>query len=176
MHDDESFKQFVELRLGTTDLEIELLTRADTRYAIELMVRQARATLDIISRDLDPTLYDQGTFLDLLSKFCLRNRQARVRLLVQDPSTPVKRGHRLIELGRKLSSYIEFRQPHQDYQRYNEAFIVADQCGLIQRPLADRFEGTANFYDPVRASRKLDFFTEVWERSQPHSELRRLYL
>ena len=176
MHDDEGFNQFVKLRLGITDLEIELLTRAETRHATELMVGQSRSSLDIISRDLDPFLYDQESFLDLLSKFCLRNRNAHVRLLVQDPSTPVKRGHRLIELGRRLSSSIEFRQPHQDYQRYNEAFIVADQCGLIHRPLADRFEGTANFYDPVDARRKLDFFTEVWERSVAHPEFRRLHL
>ena len=176
MSNEENFKRFVELRLGISDMEIDLLTRAETRHATELMVGQTQATLDIISRDLDPFLYDRETFLDLLSRLCLRNRQARIRFLVRDPSTPVKRGHRLIELGRQLSSSIEFRQPHRDYQHYNEAFLVADQCGLIHRSLADRFEGTANFYDPVVTRRKLDFFTEVWERSESHPEFRRLYL
>lgn len=176
MSNEESFRQFVELRLGVSDIEIELLTRAETRHATELMVGQTQASLDIISRDLDPFLYDCETFLDLLGRLCLRNQLARVRFLVQDPTTPVKRGHRLIELGRKLSSSIEFRQIHPDYQHFNEACLIADQCGLIHRSLADRFEGTANFYDPVTARRKLDFFTEVWERSEPHPEFRRLYL
>ena len=176
MRNEENFQQFVKLRLGISDTEIDLLSRAETRHATELMVGQTQASLDIMSRDLDPFLYDHKPFLDLLKKLCLRNRQARIRFLVQDPSTPIKRGHRLIELGRKLSSSIEFRQPHQDYQHYNEAFLVADQCGLIHRSLADRFEGTANFYDPVAARRKLDFFTEVWERSESHPEFRRLYL
>jgi len=176
MSNEENFRQFVELRLGISDIEIELLTRAETRHASDLIVGQTQASLDIISRDLDPFLYDRGTFLDLLSRLCRRNRQARIRFLVQDPSTPVKRGHRLVELGRKLSSTIEFRQPHQDYRNFNEACLIADQCGLIHRPLADRFEGTANFYDPVAARRKLDFFTEVWERSESHPEFRRLYL
>ena len=176
MHNEENFKRFVELRLGLSDIQIELLTRTETRHATQLMVGQAEASLDVFSRDLDPFLFDDETFIDLLSGLCLRNRRARIRFLVQDPTTPVKRGHRLIELGRKLSSSIEFRQPHQDYQHFNEAYLVADQCGLIHRSLADRFEGTANFYDPVNAQRKLDFFTEVWERSESHPEFRRLYL
>jgi len=176
MSNAENFKRFVELRLGISDMEIELLTRAETRHATELMVGQTQASLDITSRDLDPYLYDCEIFLDLLSGLCLRNRQARIRFLVQDPSTPIKRNHRLIELGRKLSSSIEFRQPHQDYQYFNEACLIADQCGLIHRSLADRFEGTANFYAPVAARRELDFFTEVWERSESHPEFRRLHL
>ena len=176
MRNEENLKRFVELRLGVSDTEIELLTRAETRHATELMVEQTQDSLEIMSRDLDPVLYDSKPFLNLLSSLCLRQRKARVRLLVADPSTPVKRGHRLIELGRKLSGSIEFRRPHPDYRHYNAAFLVADRCGLIHRSLADRFEGTANFYDPVNAQRKLDFFTEVWERSESHPEFRRLYL
>lgn len=176
MSNEENFRQFVALRLGISDIEIELLTREETRHATELMVGQAQSSLDFISRDLDPFLYDQANFLDLLSRLCVRNRQARIRFLVQDPTTPIKRNHRLIELGRRLSSSIEFRQPHQDYRYYNAACLIADRCGLIHRSLADRFEGTANFYAPVAAGRELDFFTEVWERSETHAEFRRLYL
>jgi len=176
MSNEENFKRFVELRLGISDMEIELLTRAETRHATELMVGQTQTSLDITSRDLDPFLYDREIFLDLLSGLCRRNRQARIRFLVQDPSTPIKGNHRLIELGRKLSSSIEFRQPHQDYRYINTACLIADGCGLIQRSLADRFEGTANFYAPVAARRERDFFTEVWERSESHPEFRRLYL
>ena len=176
MSNEENFRQFVALRLGISDIEIELLTREETRHATELMVGQAQSSLDIISRDLDPFLYDQENFLDLLSRLCVRNRRARIRFLVQDPTTPIKRNHRLIELGRRLSSSIEFRQPHQDYRYYNAACLIADRCGLIHRSLADRFEGTANFYAPVAAGRELDFFTEVWERSETHAEFRRLYL
>ena len=176
MSNEENFRQFVALRLGISDIEIELLTREETRHATELMVGQAQSSLDLISRALDPFLYDQENFLDLLSRLCVRNRQARIRFLVQDPTTPIKRNHRLIELGRRLSSSIEFRQPHQDYRYYNAACLIADRCGLIHRSLADRFEGTANFYAPVAAGRELDFFTEVWERSETHAEFRRLYL
>lgn len=176
MDNQENFRQFTELLLGISDMEIELFTRDETRHAAELMVQQCQESLEIFTRDLDPPLYDQQPFLQALGALCLRNRKARVRILVQEPSTPVKRNHRLIELSRRLSSSIELRQPHPDYRQHNEAFLIADRCGLIYRALADRYEGSANFYNPVEAQRKLDFFTEVWERSEPHPEFRRLHI
>jgi hypothetical protein len=176
MDNEENFRQFTELLLGISDMEIELNSRDETRHATELMVQQCRDSLEIFTRDLDAPLYDQEAFLQALGAMCLRNRKARVRILVQDPSTPVKRNHRLIELSRRLSSSIELRRPHPDYSHLNEAFLVADRCGLIQRSLADRYEGSANFYDPIEAQRKLDLFIEVWERSESHPEFRRLHI
>lgn len=176
MRNEDNFNRFVALQLGVSSTEIELLTRTDTLHATSLMLEQTQNTLDIFSRDLDPELYDRQTSLDALSRLCLRNRKARIRLLVQEPDIAVKRGHRLIELARRLSSSIEIRQPHLDYRYFNEAFLVADECGLVHRALSDRFEGTANFYNPVETRRKLDFFTEVWERSEQNQEFRRLYL
>jgi hypothetical protein len=176
MNNEENFRQFVELRLGISDMEIELLARNDTLHATDLMLEQTQDTVEIFSRELDPALYDRQAFLDAVQQLCLRNRKARIRILVQDPQPPIKRSHRLIELSRRLSSSIEIRQSNPDYHRYNEAFMIADECGLVYRPLADLLEGTANFYNPVEARRKLDFFTEVWDRSEPHTEFRRLHI
>jgi hypothetical protein len=176
MTKEENFRKFVELRLGISELEIDLDTRADTQHATELMASQVQSTLEIFSRDLDPVLYAREPFLDALNALCHRNRKARIRILVQDPTDAVRRSPRVVELARRLSSSIEIRQPHHDYRHYNEAFLVADGCGLIHRKFADRYEGAANFYAPIQAQRKLDFFTEVWDRSQVHPEFRRLHL
>lgn len=176
MNSEENFQQFVELRLGISDIDIELLARSDTLHATDLMLEQTQATIEIYSRDLDPDLYDRQEFLDAIQQLCFRNRMARIRVLIQDAKTPIQRNHRLIEVSRRLSSSIEIRQSNPDYQRYNEAFMIADECGLVHRPLADLFEGTANFYNPVAARRKLDYFTEVWDRSEPQTEFRRLHL
>jgi hypothetical protein len=176
MNNEENFLQFTELRLGISDLEIELQTRDETRHATDLMVQQCEDSVEIFSRELDPGLYDREPFLEALSRLCVKNRKARIRILVQEPSPAVKRGHRLIELSRRISSSIEIRQPHPDYRQHNEAFLIADHCGLITRGFADRYEGTANFYSFIPAQRKLDFFTEVWERSESHPEFRRLHI
>jgi len=176
MKNEEHFQRFVKLRLGFSDFDIELDTRTDTEHATNLITEQTQDTLDIFSRNLDPGLYEQTDFLGNLSRLCLRNRKARIRFLVQQPAEAVKHCQRLLELARKLSSSIELRQPHPDYRQHNEAFLVADRCGLIYRKLSDRYEGTANFYAPVEAQRKTDFFTEVWDRSEVNPEFRRLYL
>ncbi len=176
MEHEENFQRFVKLRLGVSDIEIELSTRAETAHATNLMTTQTQHSLDIFSRNLDPFLYEQTPFIAALSQLCLRNRKARIRFLVQQPADAVRQCQRLVELARKLSSSIELRQPHADYRHHNEAFLIADRCGLIHRPFSDRFEGTANFNAPIPAQRRTDFFTEVWERSAVNPEFRRLYL
>jgi hypothetical protein len=176
MSNEENFRRFVALRLGLSDVEIDLNSRADTQYATQLMTTQVQSTLDLFSRDLDPALYGREAFLDALNSLCRHNRKARVRMLVQDPPEAVRRSPRLIELARRLSSSIEVRQPHHDYRHFNEAFLVADQCGLIHCKFADRYEGEANFNAPVAARRLVGFFTEVWDRSEVHPEFRRLNL
>ena len=171
-----AFEKLGTLQLGMSSPTMELESPGDTRHAIDIMAGQATASIEIFSRDLDPGDYDREAFLQAISRFCRATPVSRLRILVQDPLSVVKRGHRLVELSRKLSSRIELRQPHADYRNYNEAFLVADQCGLIHREQANHYEGIASFYDPTAARRLLTFFTEVWERSEQHPEFRRLNL
>ena len=77
---------------------------------------------------------------------------------------------------RQLPSRIELRRPHPDYVDHSENFLVVDRIGYIQRELYTRYEGTTDFYAPLEAQRLEDFFSDVWERSEPDSELRRLSL
>jgi hypothetical protein len=176
MSNGENFSKFVQLKLGVTALEIELDNRDEAQHATDLMAAQAQNSVEIFSRDLDPALYERESFLEALSALCRFNRQAHIRFLVQEPVDAVRRSPRLVGLARKLSSSFQVRQPHPDYRHFNEAFLIADGCGLIHRGLADRYEGSANFYAPIEAQRKRDFFTEVWDRSEEHPEFRRLYL
>jgi hypothetical protein len=176
MNNEENFRQFVELRLGVSDIEIELNSRADACYATDLMVEQAQLSLNIFSRDLDPAIYERASFIEAVTRLCRRHRNSHVHFLVNDPVAAIRRSPRLLELSRRLSSSIEIRQPHTDYLNYNEAFLVADQCGLIHRDFSDRYEGTVNFHAPVEAARKLEYFKEVWERSSSNPEFRRLNL
>jgi len=167
---------WLALRLGESNVEIELQTRAEALHAIDLMVRQATRTIDIFSRELDAPLFDRTEFLDAVTRFCVEHRQARLRILVQNPKVAVQHGNRMIELTRRFSSATEIRQVHEDYRHYNEAFLIVDEVGVLHRPLADRYEGTANLHDPVRSNRLLKFFVEVWERSELHPDLRRLHI
>ena len=64
----------------------------------------------------------------------------------------------------------------EEYADVNHTFFVADQSGYISRQLADRYVGVANFDDRLSARNLVNFFTEIWDRSQQDPQLRRLHL
>lgn len=167
---------FAALRLGEDGREIALATRAECEAAAAALAGQARRSVDIWSRDLDPALYDRPRFLDAVRGLVLNHRHARVRAIVYDARAAVQRGHRLVELARELPSFIELRRPPPDYEEFPEAFLVADGRGLLRRPFADRWEATACFDAPLAARELLRFFDEAWAVSSPDPELRRLHL
>ncbi len=175
MTDTSPLEYWLTLKLGQSDTDINLETSADVQHAIDLLLKQVANNIEIYSRELDARLYDRSTFLDAINRLCTSNPLFRLRILCQNVKAAVINGNRLIELSRKHSN-IEIRQVNSDYQHYNEAFLLADCTGLIHRPFADHYEGVANFNDPISAKHRYDYFTEVWQRSEPHPDLRRLHI
>lgn len=164
------------LRLGEDAREIRLSTREDNRRVAAALALQATRTLELFSHDLEPELYDQPDFLEAVRLLALRSPRVRIRILLQDAGRAVRDGHRLVELMRRLSSFIEIRQPHHDYQDHPEAFLIVDGTGLLHRRMADRYEGLAGFRMPLRARELGNLFDEIWQRSEPHPDLRRLHI
>ena len=163
-------------QLGATDVELRLASSADNRHAALALTGQAQRSLHCFTRDLDAPVYDQTPFIQAISALATRSRYSRIQILVQNAERAVKNGHRLIELSRRLSSFIELRKPHHDYHEYNQAFLIADQVGVLRRPIADRYEGTLNFKAPLAAREYCDFFLQVWERSEGDPDLRQLHI
>lgn len=163
-------------RLGDTDAELRVATSTDNRHAALALTEQAKRSLHIFTRDLDAPVYDQPPFIQAVSALATRSRYSRILILLQSSERAVKNGHRLIELSRRLSSFIELRKPHHDFREYNQAFLIADEVGLLRRPIADRYDGMLNFKAPLAAREYLDFFTQVWERSEADPDLRQLHI
>ncbi|HEY2396719.1 MAG TPA: GNAT family N-acetyltransferase [Rudaea sp.] len=140
------------------------------------LIGAARRDLYIYSRDLDPQLLDTEVVLDALKRLAIGGH-ASVRILVQDPQQPLRRGHRLVALARRLSSVFALRTPVQDSDlQYPSAFLLNDSGGFYFRTLGNRFEGEAVNYAPGRHAQLLEFFKQVWERSESSEELRLLEL
>lgn len=162
--------------LGETNELLTLESAAEHRAVALAMAQQAARTLHIFSRDLDPAVFDSAEFEEAVSALARHSQYSRIHILVQDSSRVVLHGHRLVNLAQRLSSKIEIRKPIAEYADINRAFFVADEAGYISRQLADRYEAVANFNDRLSARDLVGFFTEVWERSQQDSQLRRLHL
>jgi hypothetical protein len=162
--------------LGDRNEEIRLDSRIEVVDAVRDLARQARRSLHIYTRDLEPRVYDNREFLDAVTALATSSPHVQIRILLQNPERIVKEGHRLIELSRRLTSYIEIRTPHPDYKEYNQAFLIADETGVLRRPHADRYEGALNYNDTLQARELVKFFTEVWEKSETDPQLRRLHI
>ncbi len=163
-------------KLAQTAETLAIETLADCAAVTLALAQQATRTLHLFSRELDARLYDTEPFLDAVRQLAIRGRFSEIRILVQSTDRAVKNGHRLIELARHLSTYIQIRAVHPEFRDYNQAFLVADEAGFLMRNLADRFEGRANFHDPLEARELVRFFTRVWDASSHDPELQRLHL
>lgn len=162
--------------LGETDEPLVVGTSAEVALAALMMVGQSRRTLDIISRTLDPVIYDTPDFVEAVRQLVLKSRHTKVRLLVHEPAQIMKRGHRLVDLGMQLTSFIEMRIPDNEHADFNESLLIADAVGYIHRQNGERYEAKLNFSDG-RASRILSkIFDEMWEKGRTDPNLRRALL
>ena len=167
---------FDKYELGRTDDTVEISLRNENRAAALTMARQSRRTLEILSRKLDPDIYDTIEFVEAVKAFILQNRRSRVRILVDDAKSLVQQGHRLINLSYSLSSYIEFRIPSEDYKDHTDSLFIADTTGYIHRLNENRFEGTLNFNDQRVSKHLLHSFDEVWSRASQDLNLRQVHI
>lgn len=151
-----------------------LSTFEDTRTAATEVAAIAQRGLSILTPNLEPGLYDHERFLAIIKRLVLARRYARVRVLISDPARTTRNGNRLVGLGRRLDSYIEFRNLHDDYAGYREAFLLADETALLYRVNNRRWEGIADTYKPAVVRRYLTLFEEIWAASETSMELRQL--
>ena len=165
-----------KLRLAIDSDEHRLDSRADNYQVFLHMLQQSRRTVDIFSLQLDHKLYDTAEIISHLQSLIRHNPHTRIRLLLRSPRHLITNGHRIIELSRRLSSFIEIRQLAETWHEHLEAFSLFDRRGIIYRPHAEQFEGWFSFNAPVRVKSETEFFNEAWNTSQPCYETRRLYL
>lgn len=162
-------------RPESREVVIESLAQAQD-IALKI-ASQARRRLWLYSRDLDPYLYATSAMLEALKRFAIESRGGELRILLQDPTSPLRNNHPLIPLAQRLSSSILIRVPEfeQDLQ-YPAAFLIDDRGGYLMRPLGSRYEGTANLYAPGRQRQLREYFEQVWERSLPDPGLRPVHI
>ncbi len=170
-HDAPDFSNHI---LGETTDAVVVGRSGEVRTAAASMVRQAQRTLDLVSRDLDALVYDDAGFVEATKQLVLRSGRTRVRILVRNVTPAVTRGHRLLGLARRLSSFMDIRVPARQHANYNSAFLVVDRMGTIFRPLADRYDGVVCFRNPREAADLTELFERMWTLAGLDPNLRAL--
>ena len=169
--------EFANYTLGkSTEDAISITNREENAEAALELVSQAKQKLSIISQELDPLVYDQVDFIDALRKLAINNRYVQIRILVFDPEIIVRRGHKLLDLAGKISSYIELRKVSDKYRSFNEALLVADEVGYLYRESTERYRGKVNFNGRRESKHLLGVFDTMWETAKPDPNLRRVHI
>lgn len=170
-------KDFSHHRLGeSTEDTIKISSREENALAATELVKQANRKLAIISHELDPKVYDQPDFLEALRQLALKNRYVEIRVIVFEPEIIVRKGHKLLDLATKISSFIELRKVLPKYKSFNESVLIADEVGYLYRESKERYKGNVNFNSPRESKHLLDVFNEMWETAKPDPNLRKVHI
>lgn len=149
-------------------------TREEMQQAALEVVSEASRKVSIFTHDLEPGIYDNPAFLEIIKRMVLSQTYARIRVLIADPSRAVKNGNNFVHLGRRLNTYIEFRHVREDLRTHAEAFCIADETALVYRLQANRWEGIVDTYEPAVAKLYAKMFDEIWLDSEVEMEFRQL--
>jgi hypothetical protein len=144
--------------------------------AVERLLEQSRNSIDIYTHMLDHRVFDQSAVLEAIRRMVVENPRASVRILVREPHLMIAQGHRILELMRRLTSYIDIRKAHQHYAQIQRSFVIADQRGYLYKETDERYEGIVSFNDPAQSREWLNFFNEAWDHSQAITDFRRLHI
>lgn len=162
--------------LGESSNKLHLHSVSECRLAALNLANQAKRSIYIFSYDLDSQIYNQSDFLDAAKNLAIRSEYSRINILLQNNEKVQRDGHRLIQLWRRLTSKIEVRRPPADYINHPENFLLADETGYLHRKLYTDYEAIVDFNSRLEANKLSIFFNEVWEQSEPDSELRSLHM
>ena len=142
-----------------------LVGTEDLRAAVIDVVSRAQRTLAILTPNLEPDIYEHDDFLLALKRFVLAKSFTRVRVLISEPGRAIKPGNQLVQMGQRLSSYIEFRNLAQSLQPEAQAYCIADADAIVYRANHTTGEGMIAQQTPEIAKLYLAEFDQLWQQS-----------
>lgn len=133
--------------------------------ALRQLTPVARLRLAILSPMLPAVSYGDAAVVESLKQFLLSAPHARLRVLVATPEAAMKQAHRLVELGRQLSSRVEFRQLAEEQRDIDEELVVADEAAWLQRAPRLNLRSNLHLQASLNARLQLRRYDALWERS-----------
>ena len=149
-------------------------TKDEMRQAVIDVASEATRRVAIFSHDLDPGIYDDPDFLEIIKHLVLSQTYSRIRVLIANPSRAIKNGNDFVHLGRRLNTYIEFRHVREDLRTHPESYCIADETALVYRLQHDKWEGIVDTHEPAVARLYGETFDEIWLASEVEIEFRQL--
>ena len=144
----------------------------EMRAAVDAVAGGAQRLMSLYTPDLEPDLYDQNSFLEIVKRFVLARRFAKVRVLLSDSGRLLRDSNRFVAMGRRLTSCIDIRAVVAPARQRACGYLIADDRAIVYRVHSDRWDGVADLNNPPVARQYLDEFDEIWHASAPDEQLR----
>jgi predicted GNAT family N-acyltransferase len=148
--------------------------REEFAEAVAMVSSRAQRALAIFTPRLEPGVYDTPQFIESVKRLVLSRSHARIRVLISDAIGSGQSANRFLFLGRRLSTFIEFRELADQFQDRDDAFLIADDNALVYRARSDRWEGILDTDERRMARMYLEQFDLMWQSSENTRELREL--
>jgi hypothetical protein len=161
----------VSPRQGPETLSV-LTTLPEVRSAVKEIAGSARRLISIYTPDLEPDLYDQTPFLEIIKQFVLTRSFSKVRVLLAEPTRVMRDSNRFVSMGRRLSSCIDIRYVAAKAPQRASAYLIADDRAIMYRMRADTWDGIADLNNPPVARLYLQEFDSIWNASAVDHGLR----
>lgn len=140
--------------------------------AVEL-IGKGRRTLRLFSPDLEHDIYDNEDIAQAVLTLARVSRNSEIRILIRDTQPAIKRGHRLLDLSRRLTSIVDIRKFSIDSNELPPHVLLVDDAGVMIRADGEiQDAGFASFDDRGLNSTLALIFDELWHRSQSDFDLR----
>ena len=158
-------------RQGPETLTV-LTSLAEVRSAVNEIAATAQRLISIYTPDLEPDLYDQTAFLDVIKHFVLTRSFSKVRVLLAEPTRVMRDSNRFVAMGRRLSSCIDIRYVTAQAPQRASAYLIADDRAIVYRMRSDTWDGIADANNPPAARLYLQEFDNIWNASAAEHGLR----
>ncbi len=158
-------------RQGNIENDLRLESADEITQAVLQQTANTLQTVKIFSHDLEKDIYNNDDFRAALLKLSQGNRHAAIQILVNDISTALHEGHKLISLAQQIPSVLTIKDTPVDYQGLNVSFILFDKDRFIFKP--DKSINMAIQSNcKSRANKLTEFFSSAWEYAEqnPHSK------
>ena len=171
-----SEESLVDLQLGGQSQRLTLSSAVDHNLVATHMLSQATRSMYLICPELDRQIFDQDNFSKVLYDLARYSRNSDIRILLHDSTDAIRNGHSIVNLAKRLSSYIEVRLLDTDYKSFDEAFMVVDKRGIIYQGRSRYYDAIAEHHHPRLAQELEKTFSDMWNHSHVDPNFRQLHI
>ncbi len=149
--------------LGKNSTAFQVTDFAACQLIINKLAQQASTSLHVFDINLSAELFNSTAFIEALRQLLCNTSHSSIKVLVADIDRTRRNAPQLFQLAQRSPSHVQIRQSE---RAYHHAFVVADITGFLDHRMGTGHEAEVNFNHPAQARSLINFFNEIWNRSQ----------